>query len=134
MLQDQMQVSSSASPTDNIRQHKCLLTLTPACLLGSFCCCLPVSCQNSNTCARCHSAPVCTAVHAVVERGCAASSGMEPDQWASLVGPGGVSAAAAEWGAKWLRLIDWEEAAGRARRAEMWALTGELLFGEMCEV
>jgi hypothetical protein len=51
---------------------------------------------------------------------------MEAEQWASLLGPGGVSAAAAAWGAKWLRLIDWEEAAGRARRAEMWALTGAM--------
>jgi hypothetical protein len=49
---------------------------------------------------------------------------MEEQQWASLVGPGGGSAAAAAWGATWLRLIDWEESAGRARRAEMWALTG----------
>jgi hypothetical protein len=49
---------------------------------------------------------------------------MEAEQWASLLGPKGVSAAAAAWGAKWLRLIDWEEAAGRGRKAEMWALTG----------
>jgi hypothetical protein len=52
---------------------------------------------------------------------------MEEQQWQALAG--GVSAAAAAWGAKWLQLIDWEEAASRARRAELWALTGELGLG-----
>eukprot|EP00878_Enallax_costatus_P043114 GHUV01050816.1.p1 GENE.GHUV01050816.1~~GHUV01050816.1.p1 ORF type:complete len:135 (-),score=26.08 GHUV01050816.1:62-466(-) len=78
--------------------------------------------QDSHACSRCHSAATCAAVHAVVEGGTASSSGMDESQWTSLAGA--VSAAAAEWGRKWLNCIDWEEAAGRARRAEMWALTG----------
>lgn len=82
--------------------------------------------QNADACARCHSAATCAAVHAVVDKGNAASSGMTPEQWGTLLGDKGVSAAAAAWGAKWLQLIDWEEAAARARKAELWALTGKL--------
>jgi len=37
---------------------------------------------------------------------------------------GGVSAAAAAWGSKWVQLLDWEESKGRARRPDVWALTG----------
>jgi hypothetical protein len=42
-----------------------------------------------------------------------------------LCRPGGVSAAAAAWGSKWVQLLDWEESGGRARRSEVWALTGQ---------
>lgn len=37
---------------------------------------------------------------------------------------GGVGASAAAWGSKWVQLLDWEESGGRARRSEVWALTG----------
>lgn len=40
---------------------------------------------------------------------------------------GGVTAAAAAWGSKWVQLLDWEESSGRARRSEVWALTGKWL-------
>lgn len=86
--------------------------------------------QDADACARCHSAAVCAAVHAVVDGGTAASSGMSGEQWSTLLGPRGVSPAAAAWGTKWLQLIDWEESAGRARKAELWALTGELVEGK----
>lgn len=79
--------------------------------------------QDAHTCSRCHSASTCAAVHAVVEHGTASSSGMSEAQWDSLAGA--VTAAAAAWGRKWLNCIDWEEAAGRNRRAELWAMTGE---------
>lgn len=92
-----------------------------------FCNVLLLALQNADACARCHSAATCAAVHAVVDKGNAASSGMAPEQWSTLLGDKGVSAAAAAaWGAKWLQLIDWEEATARARKAELWALTGEL--------
>lgn len=42
---------------------------------------------------------------------------------------GGVSAAAAAWGSKWVQLLDWEESKGRARRADIWALTGMPTLG-----
>jgi hypothetical protein len=38
---------------------------------------------------------------------------------------GGVTAASGAWGRKWLQLLDWEESGGRARRSEVWALTGK---------
>lgn len=88
-----------------------------------LCCVVAITLQDPHTCSRCHSAATCAAVHAVVEGGSSSSSsGMDESQWTGLAGA--VSAAAAEWGRKWLKCIDWEEAAGRARRAEMWALTG----------
>lgn len=39
--------------------------------------------------------------------------------------PGGVSVSAAAWGSKWVQLLDWEESGGRARKPEVWALTGD---------
>ncbi len=50
---------------------------------------------------------------------------MDAAQWQELAG--GVTPEAAAWGSKWVRLIDLEESAGRARRAELWALTGAAL-------
>lgn len=44
----------------------------------------------------------------------------------------GVSTAAAAWGSKWVQLLDWEESGGRARRCEVWALTGEHHAPPLC--
>ena len=83
--------------------------------------------QDSHSCSRCFSAPVCAAYHAAIEGGDAGSSGLEAEQWQEYTR--GITPASAAWLRHWLDLLDWEESGARARRPEVWALTGEGVVG-----
>ena len=68
--------------------------------------------------------------HAVVEGGCAESSGFEPRHFHELAGH--VGSAHAAFVAHWMGLVDWEEAGARARRSGIWALSGGWLAAWGC--
>jgi hypothetical protein len=104
---------------DISRQPKAETTgsVVPCC--QAVCCCLV---QDAHTCSRCFSAAACAATHAALEGGDAASSGMDPAQWQELAG--GITPAAGAWLRRWMDLLDWEESGGKARRGEIWGLTG----------
>ena len=78
--------------------------------------------RDPRACGGCFQGAACAAVHAAVEGGSPASAGLAPGAFEALVGH--LTPPHAAFLAHWLRLLDEEEAAGGARRAEIWTLSG----------
>lgn len=112
-----------------------------------LCRCRVKSCASALLCVPCHAMAVVVLMCSVANRLWLGCAGASPDSkrhlscswaWLQLVRAaegascgvfvflfaGGVTAASGVWGRKWLQLLDWEESGGRARRSEVWALTG----------
>jgi len=78
--------------------------------------------RDPRACGGCFQGAACAAVHAAVEGGTPETAGLAPGAFEGLTGH--LTPHHAAFLAHWLRCLDAEEAAGGARRAEIWTLAG----------